>query len=93
MENWIKNNLVLLGVILAFILYFTYNEFLAKPDNYNECVIYKMNKAKNSEVARTIRTHVRSLCRAEFPQFDPNKPFQINPFLAPKGLTPFPPKK
>ena len=41
--------------------------FLSKSyDSYDECVIYKMYKAKNSMVARTIIGHVRSVCSAEF---------------------------
>ena len=51
MENWIKNNLVLLGVSLAFILYFTYNEFLAKPNNYEDCVLEVVKNAKTNPMA------------------------------------------
>ena len=74
MENWIKNNLVLLGVSLAFILYFTYNEFLAKPDNYEDCVLEVVKNTKTNAA-----THIgKRACDDKFnPKFDPNKPYKI----------------
>ena len=75
-ENWIKSNLVLSGVILAFILYFTYNEFLAKPDNYEDCVLEVVMNTKTNAATKL----GNKACRDKF--------FE-NPFKnVPLGLSP-----
>lgn len=76
-----KNKLItiLIGVLTVLLFCFV---LLSGPKNYEECFINNMNNAKNTEVAKSIRSTVRDLCRQKFP----TKTMFGDTFL-PKGLS------
>ena len=61
-------------VVVDYAIYSLSNSY----STYDECVVHKVNKITNTEVARTSVHNIRRICKKEFP-FPPSKVFVPSP--------------